>query len=91
MGVSIQWGGAGDGDTRRDQGVYHLSQEHGLTINYDLSYHGIVSGGGAEDRDAALGDTMVGDRYRYIRYKSGKQVSGYGGGVLGQRIWSERD
>ena len=59
MGISIHGGGAGNDGTIRDQGVYLPPPEHGRTIHCDSSYHGIVSGSGAEAGGAALAE-MVG-------------------------------
>ena len=46
MVITTHWVGAGDGGLRIDWVLYRLPSEHGHTIHCDLSYHGLVSGGG---------------------------------------------
>ena len=79
MGISINWGGAGNVGNRINWGVYCLPLEHGCTKNWDLYYHGIVSGGEAEARYAAIVDMVGTANSRYNRYKSGEYGSGYDG------------
>ena len=47
MSILTHWGGAGNGGIRLYWGIYCLSPEHGRTIHFNLSYHGLVSVGGA--------------------------------------------
>ena len=79
MGISTHWGGAGDGGTRRDRGVYRPPPEYDRTIHCDSSYCGLVSGGGAEAGYAALVEMVGSARSRYPRGKSGACGSGDGG------------
>ena len=79
MIMSTHWGSADAGMNKRDQGLYCPPPEHSDTIRCDFSYHGLVSGGKAEFRDAALAK-MVGSAFSgYPRDKSGTCSSGYGG------------
>ena len=59
MGVPTHWGGAGNIVTEGDRCIYHLSSEHVRTINFDYSYHGLVSGGVAEAGNEPI-QAMVG-------------------------------
>ena len=79
MSISTHLDDDGNGGTRRYQGLYYALTEHGCTTHYDLSYHGIVSGGGAEARDAALAEMMGAARSIYPRDKISTSDIGYGG------------
>ena len=57
--------------TRRVRGIYRPPPEHGRRVHYDLSYHGLVSGGGVEARDADLGKIVVASHHSYPRDESG--------------------
>ena len=59
MGVYTHWGGAENGGAGGDRGVYNPSPEHGRTLHCNSSYHGLVSGGGAEAGTAPI-QGMVG-------------------------------
>ena len=80
MGIYNHWGGAGDSGTRRYQGVYCPSLEHGRTIHCESSYHRLVSGGGEEAGDEYLTDMAVAACSRYPMDKSGKRGRRDGGG-----------
>ena len=87
MVISTHWGSAGDGGTRRDQGVYRPPLEHGCTIHCDSPYYRLVSGRRAEAGDADFAEMVVAARSRYRRDKSGTcgrggdEIHGYGGVV----------
>ena len=59
MGVPTHWGGAINGGTGGDWGIYRLLPEHGCAIHSDPSYHGLVSSSGAEVGNAPV-QAMVG-------------------------------
>ena len=59
MGVPTNWSGVGDDGYRGYRVIYPLPQEHDRAIHCDLSYHGLVFGGGAESRNAPI-QVMVG-------------------------------
>ena len=71
MGVYTHWGGAGNGMAEGYWGVYRLPPENGCTVHYEYSYHGLVSGGGAEAGTVPI-HAMVGSaRYGYPGDKGG--------------------
>ena len=80
MGITIHWGGAGDGGIRWYQGEYHPPPEQCHTIHCDLYYNGIVSDGVAEARNVTLTKMVGEDRSIYPSYKSRACSSGDGGG-----------
>ena len=95
MAISIHWGGAGDSGTRIDWDIYIPPPEHGRTIHCNSSYHGLVSGGGAEAGGAALAEMVGAARSTYPRDKSGARGRGYGGrdrvvGFRGREIFVYR-
>ena len=59
VGVPIHWSSAENDGTGGDRGIYLPPPEHGCTINFDLSYHGLMFGGVAESGNAPLQE-MVG-------------------------------
>ena len=89
MGVYTHWGGAGNGWAGGDRGVYQLPPEHGSTVHYDSSYHGIVSSGRVESGTAPIQAMMgaacsgyPGDKDGACRIRGG---GGDGGGIIGGR------
>ena len=58
MGVYTHWGGASNGGTGGDRGVYQPPPEHGRTIHCEPFYHGLVSGGGEESGNAPIQEMM---------------------------------
>ena len=48
MVVYTHWGGTGNGEAGVDRGVYRLLKEYDHTGHCNSSYHGLVSGSGAE-------------------------------------------
>ena len=64
----------------RISGIYQPPPEHGHTIHCDLSYHGLVSGSGAETGNAPIQAMVGADRPGYTGYKSGACSSRGGGG-----------
>ena len=82
MGVPTHWGGDGNGEAGQDMGVYPPPPEHGRTINFDSSYHGLVSGDRAESGTATFKGMTGAARSGYTMDKSGACISG-GGGVDG--------
>ena len=90
MGVFTHWGSAGDDGTRRDWGLYFPPPEHSTKIHCNLSYHVIVSGGGAEDRNEDI--VEMGGASHYINHRDMIGACGRGdGGRDGDRgfIWRE--
>ena len=86
MSVPNHWGGAGNGGTGGDRGIYHPPLEQGLTIYCDLSYHGLVSGDGAESGNAPI-QAMVGASRPGYPGDKGRACSSRGGvGDRGGRI-----
>ena len=59
MSVTTHWGGDVTGGIGGYWGIYLPPPEHGITIHCDLSYHGPVSGSGAEAGNAPIQE-MVG-------------------------------
>ena len=59
MGVCAHWSGAGNVGARGGRSIYFPPTEHVRTIHCDFSYHGLVSGGGAESGTAPIQE-MVG-------------------------------
>ena len=79
MGVYTPWGVPNNGGTVGNQGVYFPPPEHGCKIHCDLSYHGLVSVGRAEARNAPI-QVMVGSaRLGYPVDKGGACRSIVGG------------
>ena len=60
--------------------MHFLTPEHVCTIHCDLSYRGLVSGGGAEASNATLAEIMVAFRSRYTRDNRRARSIGDGGG-----------
>ena len=54
IGVYAHWGRAGNCGAGVDHSVYCPPPEHDCTVHCDLSYHGLVSGGGAEAGTAPI-------------------------------------
>ena len=54
VGVPTHWGGTGNGGTGGDRIIYRLPPEHGHAIRCNLSYHGLMSGGGVESGTAPI-------------------------------------
>ena len=54
VGVSTHLDGAVNGGTGLYQMIYCAPPEHGCTIHFDQSYHGLVSSGGVESRNAPI-------------------------------------
>ena len=79
MGISTHWGGADDSGTIINWGVYCPLKERSIIIHYNYSYHGLVSGGGAETGYADLSEIVRAGHSIYTRDKSGACRSGYGG------------
>ena len=79
MGISTHWGGADDSGTIINWGVYCLLTERSIIIHYNYSYHGLVSGGGAEAGYADLAEMVRAGHSIYTRDKSGARGIVYGG------------
>ena len=79
MGVPTHWGGAINCGAGWYRSIYFPPPEHGRTIYFDLSYRGLVSGGGVEDLTEPI-QVMVGSAWSgYPWYKSGAWNIGGGG------------
>ena len=92
QGVPTYWGGAGNGGTGGDRGIYLLPPEHGRAINCNPSDHGLVFGGGEEAGNLYF-QAMVG-AYRpgYHGDQGGSGSRGGGGGYEGgDRSWRSRE
>ena len=89
MGVPNHWDGAVNGGAGREWGAYRPPPEHGRTIHRNSSYHGLVSGGGAEAGTATIQAMVVAACSGYRRDKSGACSSGGGGG--GQVWMNQRE
>ena len=86
MGVLNHWGGAGNGGTAGDWGIYCPPPEHGRIIKFYSYYHGLVFGGEVEARNAPI-QAMVGAvRLGYPGDKGGSCSSRGGGGRYGDII-----
>ena len=90
MGVPTHWGGTGNGGTGGDWGIYRLPPEHSRTINCESSYHGLVSGGGAEAGNAPTQEMVGADRPGYTGDK-GRECRTGGGKGDGERRIVERE
>ena len=103
VSVHTHWGGAGNGGTGGDWGIYCPPPEHGRTIHCYSYYHGLVFGGGAEDGNAPI-QAMVGsahpgyhgDKGRAVRHRGwgggeGGRTRGIGRGRLGQGRMAGRE
>ena len=87
MDLTTHWGRSGSGGTGGYWDIYFPSPEYGPAIHCDLSYHGLVLGGGAEAGNATT-QAMV--RASCPEYHRDKDVTGiragergYGGGIIG--------
>ena len=91
MGVYTHWGGAENGGAGGDRGVYNPSPEHGRTLHCNSSYHGLVSGGGAEAGTAPI-QAMLGASYsRYPGDKGGASRKRGGGRRQVQKNQRDRE
>ena len=84
MVVSNQWGGAGNGGTGVDWGIYLPPPEHVRTVHCGSSYPGLASGGRAEDGNALI-QAMVGAARPGYPGGKGRTFSRVGGGGIGGR------
>ena len=81
MGVYTHWGGAENGGTGGDQGLYRPLPEKICTVHCDPSYNRLVSGRVAEYGTAPI-QVMVGAAHPgYPGDKGGSGSSGGGGGT----------
>ena len=79
MGVYTHRGGAGNGGAGGDRGVYHPPPEQGCTVHCNSSYHGLLSGGGAEVGTAPI-QAMVGAARSEYPGDNGGRATAKGGG-----------
>ena len=59
LGVPIYWISAGSGWIGVDLVIYCPPPDHGSAIHCDLSYHGLVFGGGADSGNAPIQVVVV--------------------------------
>ena len=91
MGVYTHWGGAGIGGAGGDWGVYHPPLEQSCTVHCNLSYHGLMSGGGAESGNTHIHAMVASARSGYPGGEGGECNSGWGEVRRGQKNWRERE
>ena len=77
--VPTYWVGAGNIGTGGDRGIYQPSPENGHAIHCNLSYHVLVSGGGAESSNALI-QLMVGAARSGYPWDNSGACSREGGG-----------
>ena len=80
MGIPTHWGGTVNGGTVGDRDIYRSPSEHGRIIHCKTSYHGLVSGGGAEARNGRIQAMLAEARPGYPGDKGGECSSGGGRG-----------
>ena len=84
MSVPTNWSGAGNGETGGYWGIYHQTLDHGHTVHFNPSYHGLVFDGGVEYGNAPI-QAMVGAACHGYNIGEGIHVGdgGDGGGRIG--------